>query len=205
MMSSCNCHQMAARKYQSQLRAQQARDTRQRILEAAGRITLLDLGRVTHAAVARAAGVAERTVYRHFPTVTALHDAFAKLQEQRFGAFQGEEPTIDDLPERYERWPERIEATRVLDHFAQKEPRIVTKSRRQRYARLERALAPLVPDATPTQLGQLVLVFGALLSPEVLRRGKVLLHLDPREVVPGPAWAMRILIDRLKKGDAPWK
>ena len=63
----------------------------------------------------------------------------------------------------------------------------------------------VVPDATQTQVRQLVLVFGALLSPEVFRRGKVLLRMDPRQVVPGPAWALRVLIDRLRKGDTPWK
>jgi AcrR family transcriptional regulator len=74
---------MAQRKYESALREEQVRDTRQRILEGAARITLLDQSRVKHAAVARAAGVAERTVYRHFPTVADLHTAFMKHQERR--------------------------------------------------------------------------------------------------------------------------
>src|SRR5262245_57520202 len=157
---------MTTRKYHSQLRSQQTRDTRQRILEGAARITFLDTARVTHAAVARSAGVAERTVYRHFPTAAALHDAFGKYQEQRFGRDQGEELSIDALAASYERWPERLERTPALDYMlrGQKEPPLLTRSRRRRYARIERALLELVPDATPTQVRQLVLVFGALLS-----------------------------------------
>ena len=69
---------------------------------------------------------------------------------------------------------------------------MLTKSRRKRYERLERALLESVPGATKTQVRQLVLVFGALLSPEAFRRGKVLFRMDPRQVVPGPAWALRV-------------
>ena len=198
---------MATRKYHSKLRKEQARNTRRRILEGAGRITLFDVNRVTHAAVAKSAGVAERTVFRHFPTVAALHDAFAKFQEQRFGRDGSEEFTIDELPALYERWPERLAKTEALDYLVrqQRDPPVLTRSRRQRYARLERAIAPLVPGATRTQIRQLVLVFGALISPEVFRRGKVLLKLDPAEIAPGPAWALRVLIDRLRNGDSPWQ
>jgi AcrR family transcriptional regulator len=195
------------RKYVSKLRSEQTKDTRERILVGAARITLFDATRLTHASVARSAGVSERTVYRHFPTVSALHEAFSKYQERRFGRDQGEALSLDELPSSYERWPDRIESTTALDYVMheQKDPPMLTKSRRKRYERLERALLDVVPDATQTQVRQLVLVFGALLSPEVFRRGKVLLRMDPRDVVPGPAWALRVLIDRLRKGDAPWK
>jgi AcrR family transcriptional regulator len=197
----------ATRKYVSKLRSAQTKDTHERILAGAGRITLFDSTRVTHAAVARSAGVSVRTVYRHFPTVSALHDAFSKYQERRFGRDQGEELSVDELPASYERWPERIESTSALDYMLNEpaDPPLLTKSRRKRYQRLERALREVVPDATPTQVRQLVLVFGALLSPEVFRRGKVLLRMDPRQIVPGPAWALRVLIDRLREGDAPWR
>ena len=198
---------MATRTYTSKLRSAQTKDTRERILAGAARITFLDATRLTHAAVAQAAGVAERTVYRHFPTVAGLHDAFSKYQERRFGRDQGEELSLDELPTSYERWPERIESTIALDYMVQqqKEPPMLTKSRRKRYERLERALLEVVPGATRTQVRQLVLVFGALLSPEVFRRGKLLLRMNPRQVVPGPAWALRVLIDRLRQGDTPWK
>jgi AcrR family transcriptional regulator len=198
---------MATRKYVSKLRSEQTKDTRERILAGAARITLLDATRITHAAVAHSAGVSERTVYRHFPSVSALHEAFSKYQERRFGRDQGEELSLDELPTSYERWPDRIESTIALDYMVheQKDPPMLTKSRRKRYERLERALLEVVPDATRTQVRQLVLVFGALLSPEIFRRGKLLLGMDPRQVVPGPAWALRVLIDRLRQGDAPWK
>ena len=197
---------MAPRKYESPLRAQQAQDTRTRILEGAARLTLFNLGRVTHAAVARSAGVSERTVYRYFETVADLHEAFTRYQEQRFGRDEAQDFTIDKLVPMYEGWPDRIAGTEALDYLLkeQREPSFVEKSRRKRYARLERAIGELVPRATAMQRRQLVLVFGALVSPEVFRRAKVVLRMDPKDVVPGPAWAMRVLIEALGKGNTPW-
>lgn len=197
---------MGPRKYQSKLREQQTRDTRQRILEGASRITLLNVGQVTHAAVARSAGVSERTVYRYFPSVAELHSAFAKFLEQRFGADYRDDFSIDDLPAMFERWPERIEDSVVEDYLSElQDPPMLAESRRRRYARIEAAVAELLPDATPTQVKQLVLVFGGLMSPEAFRRGKSIFDLDMADVVPGPVWAMRVLIERLREGDAPWK
>jgi AcrR family transcriptional regulator len=196
---------MAGRKYKSALREAHARDTRRRILEAAGRITLLDLGRVTHAAVARIAEVSERTVYRHFPTVADLHDAFSDYQEQRFGGGYAEDLSLDDLPAVFEAWPQKFVDTGLIENLHEEtDPPMVTKSRRNRYARLEEMLAELVPDASETQVRQLVLVIGQLMSPESFRRGVKIFDLDPADVVPGPSWAIRVLIEALRKGDTPW-
>ena len=198
---------MAARKYVSKLRADQAKGTRERILAGAAKLTLYDVSRVSHAAVARSAGVSERTVFRHFPTVAALHDAFLKYQERRFARDQGEELSLDELVASYEGWPDRPESTLVLEALMseQKDPPIATKSRRKRYDRLERALREVAPDVTRTQIRQLVLVFAALVSPELFRRAQVLWGMGASQVTPGPAWALRVLIDRLRKGDSPWK
>jgi AcrR family transcriptional regulator len=198
---------MATRKYVSKLRADQAEGTRERILAGAAKLTLFDVARVSHTAVARSAGVAERTVFRHFPTVAALHDAFLKYQERRFVRDQGKELTLDELVPSYEQWPERPESKYVFEAMMneQQEAPLLTKSRRKRYARIERTLREVAPDATRLQLRQLVMVFSSLLSPEVFRRAKVLWGMDAEEVIPGPAWALRVLIDRLRKGDSPWK
>jgi AcrR family transcriptional regulator len=197
---------MARRKYHSELREQQARDTRRRILEGAGRITVLDMRLLSHTAVARAAGVAERTVYRHFPTSAALHEAFAEFQNERFGPELAADFEVSDLPAMFERWPERIAGSGAVEALIDlTEPEILVKARGRRYARLDRAVARLVPKATRTQRRQLTLVFGALISGDLFKRGKQYLHLDPKDVVPGPAWALRVLIDTLNKGDTPWK
>jgi AcrR family transcriptional regulator len=198
---------MAARKYVSKLRADQAKDTRDRILAGAAKLTLFDVSLVSHAAVARSAGVSERTVFRHFPSAAALHDAFLKYQERRFARDQGEERSLDELVSSYEGWPDRTESTLMLEAMTREreDPPMLTKSRRKRYARLERTLREVAPDVPRTEIRQLVLVFGALLSPELFRRAHVLWGMDARQVIPGPVWALRVLIEKLRKGDSPWK
>ena len=59
--------------YESPLREEQKEATRQRILDAAGRL-MEDRGlkEFSFAAIAQEAGVQERTVYRHFPSKDAL-------------------------------------------------------------------------------------------------------------------------------------
>jgi AcrR family transcriptional regulator len=66
-----------ARIYRSELRAQQAAATRQRILDATVRVIAGGLADVTVPAVARGAGVSVPTVYRHFGT---KRDLLAALQ-----------------------------------------------------------------------------------------------------------------------------
>jgi AcrR family transcriptional regulator len=76
--------------YHSPLREQQAAATRARIVEAC--VSLMQSGsELTYAAVAAAAGVQERTVYRHFPTRNDLQAGLwdwilANLTHVDFGA-----------------------------------------------------------------------------------------------------------------------
>src|SRR3954447_17576376 len=66
----------ASRPYASPLREEQAAATRRRIVEAmAELLDEHDIDDVSLADVARRAGVAERTLYRHFPTRFELYGA----------------------------------------------------------------------------------------------------------------------------------
>ncbi len=62
----------AARSYDSPLRAQQAEETRGRILDAAVRVMARGIASLSVPAVAREAGVSVPTVYRHFGTKNDL-------------------------------------------------------------------------------------------------------------------------------------
>jgi len=64
-----------ARSYRSQLRAQQAEQTRARILDATGRVMAGGLAFVSIPDIAREAGVSVPTVYRHFATKRDLFGA----------------------------------------------------------------------------------------------------------------------------------
>src|SRR5687768_1875062 len=74
----------AAGPYESPLRTEQKEATRQRILDAAGRL-LEDRGleEFSFAAIAKEARVQERTVYRHFPTKNALIESLCDWFQKR--------------------------------------------------------------------------------------------------------------------------
>jgi len=74
------------RPYDSPLRQRKAADTRERIVQAGSELAhefaSWDWKALTCRAVAERAGVGERTVYRHFPTVAHLHDAVMQRLEE---------------------------------------------------------------------------------------------------------------------------
>lgn len=86
------------RPYRSELRAQQAATTRERILDATVRVMAGGLADVTVPAVARAAGVSVPTVYRHFSTKRDLLAGLQPHLQQRAGIDPSALPaSIDEL------------------------------------------------------------------------------------------------------------
>jgi AcrR family transcriptional regulator len=96
-MNAKRARDVAKRSYHSPLRDQQRSDTSERILDACN--DLVAAGKeLTFVAVARAAGVQERTVYRHFATKEDLEDAFWWSHEEHVsgpGTFDAQ--TLDEL------------------------------------------------------------------------------------------------------------
>lgn len=74
-----------AREYRSELREQQAEDTRSRILDAALRVMADGFASVSIPNVAREAGVSVPTIYRHFKTKQELLDALYPHLARRSG------------------------------------------------------------------------------------------------------------------------
>jgi AcrR family transcriptional regulator len=73
------------RTYRSQLRADQAEGTRERILDATGRVMARGVAGLSIPAVAREAGVSVPTIYRHFPTKRNLLAALYPHAVRRAG------------------------------------------------------------------------------------------------------------------------
>lgn len=77
---------MTRRSYTSELRSRQAAETRERILDAATQLLGEGAHRLTIPNVARGAGVAVPTVYRHFPTKEDLEDGIGQhVRKARVG------------------------------------------------------------------------------------------------------------------------
>lgn len=73
------------RRYDSTLRAEQAEQTAERILDAVVRRLQKGDRKLSYAAIAREAGVSTPTVYRHFPTRDDLYRAFAARDRAQRG------------------------------------------------------------------------------------------------------------------------
>jgi len=81
--------------YDSPLRREQAEQTRSRIVGAALDLIVGGVAELTMQEVAKAAGVALRTVFRHFPTRDDLLDAVWQAMQARMG----ETPDLETLDE----------------------------------------------------------------------------------------------------------
>lgn len=131
----------------SSLRADQAEETRRRILDAAiVQLADANAAELTIPSVARQAGVGIRTVYRYFPTKDDLLESAGSEFDERVG-FHEFAPAIDKLEpqlrELYERFA--IEEPRMraaLESRAGREVRARTRPHRMRT--LERTLEPLL-------------------------------------------------------------
>jgi AcrR family transcriptional regulator len=138
------------RLYDSTTRRAQAAQTHERIVRAGSELlhdaSVRDWRSLTVRAVARRAGVNERTVYRHFGNERGLHDAIMSRFEEEAGidlAGMG----LDDV---------ESAATRIFDHVAlfprdhrpPSDPTLSDASERQRGA-LERAVTARAPSWPP--------------------------------------------------------
>jgi AcrR family transcriptional regulator len=98
------------RRYSSVLRESQAEITQRRIMEAmADLVASSGAEHITHSTVARAAEVAERTLYRHFPSKDALWDGFLEWVSEQVGVSEfptTEEELIHAVPQMFAKFDE---------------------------------------------------------------------------------------------------
>ena len=114
---------VAARGYRSELRAQQAEETRARILEATARVMARGIATISIPAVAREAGVSVPTVYRHFGTKRDLLAAIYPYALKRAGVNEPPFPgSIDELKENVRVYAARVGSFDELTRAAMASP-----------------------------------------------------------------------------------
>jgi AcrR family transcriptional regulator len=112
-----------ARTYRSELRAQQAEETRARILDAAIRVMARGVPFVSIPAVAREAGVSVATVYRHFATKRDLLAAVYPHSLRRAALNQPALPrSLDELRDGMRAYFEHVESFDDLARAAMASP-----------------------------------------------------------------------------------
>jgi len=159
---------IAERPYRSQLREQQAKETRERILDATLRLMAGGLSSLSIPAVAREAGVSVPTVYRHFGTKGALLSALYPYAARRTGLDAVPDPTsLEDLRGGIRAYFERLDALDDLARAAYASPiadevrHATMRSRVERIQRVADSIRPKLPKVHRDRITRLLVVLTA--------------------------------------------
>ncbi len=156
------------RSYRSQLRAQQAEETRARILDAALRVIAGGLAFVSVPGVAREAGVSVPTVYRHFAT---KHDLLAAVYPHAMRRAGLGEPVIprsmDELRQGLRAYFERTDSLGDLARAAMASPasddvrRLNIPRRLAAFRRVADSIEPKPSEVNRDRIARLLVILTA--------------------------------------------
>jgi AcrR family transcriptional regulator len=192
--------------YQSPLRAEQKEATRQRILDAAGRF-LEDRGleEFSFASIAKEAGVKERTVYRHFPTKTALIGSLCEWFQRRvhYGEFAQTEAELLAKPQQiFPGFEENERLVRAL--WSSPQGRSFRLSNvEERKNGIKAAIADAVRGLPPRQARWIAAAIHALLSSATWQSMKDYWNLSGEEAGKASSMAMELILNAVRANVAP--
>jgi AcrR family transcriptional regulator len=187
-----------ARPYRSELRAEQAEATRDRILEATGRVMADGIASVSIPGIAREAGVSVATVYRHFATKTDLLAAMYPHLLRRTGLDELVPPrSIDELRDGLRALFDRTDSFDDLARAAMASPgsaevRRLSMVRRLGWAReFAQTSAPGLAEADRDRIARLLVV---LTTSSSIRMWRDQLGSSVEEAADDVDWVMRAVI-----------
>lgn len=187
-----------ARTYQSQLRAEQAEETRSRILEATIRVMARGIASVSIPEIAREAGVSVPTVYRHFGTKRDLLMAVYPHLARRAGIGQLTFPqTVDGFHEMVRSVFGRLESLGDEARVAMSGPASEEARKTQmpeRYAMSRTFAAAVMPGATRVEQDRLARVLVILASSYAMRMWRDHLGSSVEEAAGDIDWVLRSVI-----------
>ena len=156
------------RPYRSQLRAQQAEETRTRILDAAVRVMADGFASVSIPAVARAAGVSVPTIYRHFATKRDLLAALYPHLVRRAGLNELTPPrSMDELRDGVRALFDHLESFDDLARAAMASPasedarRINMPDRLAMFRQLADSIVPKLSEGDRDRIARLLVILTA--------------------------------------------
>jgi AcrR family transcriptional regulator len=186
------------RTYQSTLRAEQAEETRHRILDAALRVMTTGLAQLSVPAVAREAGVSVPTVYRHFGTKAELLAEIYPHAARRAGLDRIPDPSsAGDVKGAVRALIERLDAMGDMDRAAFASPiadevrHATMPSRFARVRRMAESIEPTLSDADRDRIARLMVV---VLSQSALRTWRDHLGVSADQAAEDVDWLLRALI-----------
>ena len=192
------------RRYDSELRRKRAAETRQRIIAAGARLlrgfAIWNWHALTVRAVAKAARVNERTVYRHFENERELRDAvLARLQEEARVDLEG--LALEDL---------RAVTARIFAYVSSfpleprtpHDPTLTAAGKRNRDALLA-AVAAETRTWSKEDRALAAAMLDVLWSVASYERLVADWKLDPKEATRGVTWVMGLIEHAIRNGRRP--
>lgn len=194
------------RRYDSTARRRKADETRDRIASAGADLAhgfdTWDWRELTFRAVAERAGVAERTVYRHFPTERHLHDAVMERLEREAGIHY-EDVDLANLSDVTGRVFASLERFRVLDTTrGPDDPTFRGVDERRREALL-RSVSEAAPDWSEKQRHATAGLLDALWHLPTYERMTGAWGLPGSEATDAVVWLMAKVLQAIDDGDPP--
>jgi AcrR family transcriptional regulator len=195
------------RRYDGTIRRERAAATRERIVAAGAELALgfasWDWGGLTFRAVAEAAGVSERTVYRNFPTELMLRDAVMSRLEDDAGVTYAD-LQLDDVATvatkvfaAMSRFTGMVESPRCAV-----DPTAVSAGERRKEALLN-AVSTRAPQWSDDQCRSVAGLIDILWLPPTHERLMRVWDLDADEASRAIEWLIDAVVAAAKEGRAP--
>lgn len=184
-----------AREYRSELRAQQADETRARILDATGRVMAGGITTISIPAVAREAGVSVPTVYRHFGSKQNLVAALYPHTLKRAGVDEPSFPhSLDELKAGVLAYADHIDsfddlARAAMASPASAEPRKLSMPRR--LGLIGGLVDSIEPPLAKADRERMVRLLAVLLNSSALRTWRDMLEVSVEQAADDVDWIVR--------------
>ena len=195
----------AGREYRSELRAQQAEATRDRILEATARVMARGIAAISIPAVAKEAGVSVPTVYRHFRTKQDLLAAVYPYGLRRAGVQEPPFPaSVDELKESVRAYAAHVGSFDELTRAAMASPasaEVRALSIPRRLGMIERLVDAVEPPLAKADRERMVRLLAVLLNSSALRTWDEVLGASAEQVADDVDWIVRAALAASRRKD----
>jgi AcrR family transcriptional regulator len=188
----------SGREYRSELRAEQAAETRKRILDATVRVSATGIASLSIPAVAREAGVSVPTIYRHFGTKQDMLAAVYPHVVREAGLHELVIPrSMDELLDGLRTHFERTDSLGDLARLAMASPASDEVRRLNipdRLAMFRRVADSIVPTPSDTDRDRIARLLVVLTASSALRMWRDQLGSSVEEAADDVDWVIRAVI-----------